>query len=119
MLFMKSWMIPDCYYESQSHGQPSHEAVCVLNTGGTDATVTMTLYFEDREPMHGFVAHCAARRTHHIRMDKIVSQTGERVPMDVPYAVHLTSDADLSVQYSRLSTAQAEMALMTTIAHQA
>ena len=114
---MKTWMIPDCYYESKSNHQPSHEAVCVLNTGDVDAVVTMTLYFEDREPMPGFVSHCGARRTHHIRMDKLASKTGERVPTDVPYAVLAESDVPVVAQYSRLSTSQAEMALMTTIAH--
>jgi hypothetical protein len=112
---MKTWMIPDCYYESKSHHQPSHESICVLNVGDQDATVHFTLYFEDREPMAGFVSHCGARRTHHIRMDKIISQNGERVPMDVPYAALVACDVDISVQYSRLSTAQAEMALMTAI----
>ena len=113
----KTWLIPDCYYESKSNHQPSHESVCVLNTGEKDAVITMTLYFEDREPMPGFVSHCAARRTHHIRMDKIVSQSGERVPMDVPYAILAESSVEVAAQYSRLSTSQAEMALMTTIAY--
>jgi hypothetical protein len=113
----KSWMIADCFYDSHFNKQVSHEAVCVLNTTDTDATITMTLYFEDREPAYGYIAKCGAGRTHHIRMDKLISKDGQPVPVDTPYVVLVESDVNVVVQYSRLDTAQAEMALMTTIAY--
>ena len=45
------WLVPDCYYPSiSSPGHYiSHEAICVLNTGNQDASLTLTLYFEDRD----------------------------------------------------------------------
>ena len=113
----KIWLIPDAFYNSQSTGQVSHEAVCVLNTSNEDAVINLTLYFEDRDKMCGFEAHCPAERTHHIRMDKLRSKTGEAVPMDVPYAILAESNVEVVVQYSRLDTSQAEMALMTTVAY--
>ena len=39
------------------------------------------------------------------------------IPQDVPYAVMVESDQPVVVQYSRLDTTQAEMSLMTTMAH--
>ena len=47
------WLISDMYYPSESIEGPikSHEAICVLNTNDQDAGLTITLYFEDREPM--------------------------------------------------------------------
>lgn len=47
------WLISDMYYPSESIDGPikSHEAICVLNTNDQDAGLTITLYFEDREPM--------------------------------------------------------------------
>ncbi len=112
------WFIPDAFWDSHSNGlYPSHEAVCVLNCGDTDAKLTFTLYFEDREPMTGFEALCPARRTHHVRMDRLVGKGGARVPQDVPYAILLESSVPVVAQYSRLDSAQAEMALMTTIAY--
>ena len=64
----KVWLIPDGFLHSVSlNDQVSHEAVCVLNTSDKDATVTLTLYFEDRDVMTGFSAECKAGRTHHIR----------------------------------------------------
>jgi len=113
----KVWLIADCFYDSQYNGQVSHEAVCVLNTSDENAVIDITLFFEDREPMTGLRAECGARRTHHIRMDKIVGVNGERVPKDTPYAILVESSVEIVCQYSRLDTAQSEMALMTTIAY--
>jgi len=114
----KVWFIPDGYYPSSSSGiQKSHDAVCVLNPNREDANISITLYFEDREKQQGFKAVCKAERTNHIRMDKIRDDKGNGVPVDVPYAMMVESDVEIIVQYSRMDTTQAEMALMTTIAY--
>ena len=108
----------DAYYPKESSGKfHSHDAVCVLNTSDQDAEITMTLYFEDREKMGGFKAVCKAERTNHIRMDKIRNEEGIGVPRGVPYAILVESNVEIVVQYSRMDTTQAEMALMTTIAY--
>ncbi|MBE6952905.1 MAG: hypothetical protein E7452_05050 [Ruminococcaceae bacterium] len=113
-----TWLIGDGYWDSHSNGLfNSHESVCVLNTSDKDATITMTLYFEDRDEMGGFVAKCGAKRTHHIRMDKLISQEGKAVPQDVPYAILVESDVPVVVQYSRLMSSQPELGLMSTIAY--
>ena len=83
----KVWLIPDCYLNSVSKNpNVSHEAICVINTSDTDAEIKLTLYFEDRPAMDGFVSHCGARKTHHIRMDKLCSADGQPIPRDTPYA---------------------------------
>ncbi|HHW47292.1 MAG TPA: hypothetical protein GXX14_01580 [Clostridiaceae bacterium] len=114
----KVWFIADGYWPAVSNGLfPSHEAICVLNPGKKDANIEITLYFEDRDKMDGFKAVCKAERTNHIRMDKIKNEKGESVPQGVPYAMMVTSDTEIIVQYSRMDTTQAEMALMTTMAY--
>ncbi len=114
----KTWLIADCYLHSVSlNDQPSHEAVCVLNTTDRDAEIKLTLYFEDRETMDCFGASCGAKKTHHIRLDRIVGKNGETIPRDVPYAMLVESSEPVVVQYSRLDTSAVEMALMTTIAY--
>lgn len=114
----KTWLIPDTYLNSVSKNDNiSHEAICVLNTSDVDAVINLTLFFEDREAITNFKSQCPAMRTHHIRMDKIRSEDGEPIPTDVPYAVLVESNTPLVVQYSRLDTSAAEMALMTTIAY--
>lgn len=114
----KTWLIPDTYLNSVSkNDQISHEAICVINTSDVDAQIKLTLYFEDRDFDDSFVSYCGARRTHHIRMDKIRNAEGKGIPRDVPYAVLVESNTPIVVQYSRLDTSRAEMALMTTIAY--
>jgi len=114
----KTWLIPDTYLNSVSKNQsPSHESVCVINTSVIDAKIKLTLFFEDREKRDDFESFCGAGKTHHIRLDKIRSKSGEPIPKDVPYAILLESNVQVVVQYSRLDTSAAEMALMTTIAY--
>lgn len=114
----KTWLIPDCFLHSVSlNEQVSHEAVCVLNTTETDAEIKLTLFYEDRDKIDDFRALCKAGRTHHIRLDRIVSQSGKKIEKDVPYAILVESNTEIVVQYSRLDTSAPEMALMTTIAY--
>ncbi len=117
----RTWIIPDTFLHSVSRNETdkSHEAICVLNTGAEDAEIQLTLFFEDREPCREFTARCGAMRTHHIRMDKLRTADGKGIPLDTPYAVLVESSVPVVVQYSRLDTSAAEMALMTTIAYSA
>lgn len=112
------WFIPDAFFPVKDNGDyVSHEAICLLNTGDKDANVEFTLYFENDEPMKGFSAVCKAERTNHVRMDKIVSIDGKKVPRGVPYAVLVKSDNPIVVQYSRCDTTQSELAFMGVIAY--
>ena len=41
-----TWFVPDGYLPGDSsHGVPSHEAACVLNTGIREARLAFTFYF--------------------------------------------------------------------------
>ena len=112
------WFMPDAFYPVVDNGEyVSHEAVCVLNTGDEDAHINFTLYFENKEPRTGFSAVCGARRTNHIRMDKIKDADGNGIERGVPYAMLVESDVPIVVQYSRLDTTQAEMSFMGLIAY--
>ena len=114
----KTWLIPDTFLNSISKNQsPSHESVCVVNTSDADAKIKLTLFFEDREKRDDFESFCGAGKTHHIRLDKIRSKSGEPIPRDVPYAILVESSVEIVVQYSRLDTSAVEMALMTTMAY--
>ncbi len=113
----KSWLIPDAFLALVSKGQVSHEAICVVNTSDVDADINLTLFFEDRPMLTGFSAKCGAKMTHHVRLDKIRSADGALIPRDTPYSILIESNTPIVVQYSRLDTSAAEMALMTTIAY--
>jgi hypothetical protein len=117
-LGQRRWLVPDGYLPSGGEDDlESHEAVCVLNTGGEDATVELVAYFEDREPLGPFRLVVAARRTRHTRLDQITTVAGEQIPRDVPYALAVVADRPVAVQYSRMDVRSPSLALMTTLAH--
>lgn len=110
------WYIPDCYWQSKSSGAfVSHEAVCILNTNSVPATIHMTLYFEDRDKLGGYTVEVPAERTLHIRLDKLVSKDGVRIPQDTPYAMVVECEQNITVQYTRVDTSQPAYAIATTI----
>lgn len=118
MIGKQSWIIADGYLPEKSHGdQISHESVCVLNLGKTDAVIKLTFYYEDHEPMDRFVSHCKSQRTHHIRLDQLKDADGNPVPCGVPYAIKVDSNVPVLVQHTRLDTSQAELSLMTTMGY--
>jgi hypothetical protein len=92
----------------------SHETICVLNAGGTDARLELTLYFADREPVGPYRLQVPARRTRHSRINDLADPAP--VPCDTDYASVLRSDVPVVVQHSRLDSRQAELALLSTIA---
>jgi hypothetical protein len=110
------WYIPDAYLPSSGLGQKweGHESICILNAGDTDARVTFTLFFEDREPIVIENLPVPARRDRHIGMHKPEQLNGTEVPRDVPYGVEVASDQPIVVQYSRLDVTQPNFTLMTT-----
>lgn len=113
------WLIPDMYWPQVTSGEfyVSHESVCVLNTTETDCSVSFTFYYEDREPVTGCTAVCPARRTHHIRMDKMLDATGRPLSQGIPYAAVVECSVPVVVQYTRVDTTQQANALMTTMAY--
>ena len=112
------WIIPDGFMsDTVSERFVSHEAVCVLNLNDECATVELEIYFEDREPLVGFVAECSSKRCNHIRLDKIENKDGVKIPHEVPYAIYVKSNIPVVVQHSRLDVSQPDMTLMTTIAY--
>lgn len=111
------WVIPDGYIPPDSSGAlESHESICVLNTGSEDATLEITIYFEDRDPLEEIRAKVPARRTKHIRTASLRSGE-EAIPPGVPYAITVSSNVPVIVQYSRLDTTQPELALMSVMAY--
>ena len=118
VLGKKQWLIADGYMSNTKNGDyVSHEAVCVLNLNDETAIISITVYFEDREPLKGFVAECKSERTNHIRLDKIENNEGIKIPLEVTYALLVESNVPIVCQHSRMDVSQAEMTLMTTMAY--
>ena len=114
----RRWAIADGYIPAWSNGPGpemiSHEALCILNAGDDDASVAITLYFEDREPVGPYRLQVPARRTAHVRMNDL--DDPQPVPRGIGYAALLESDVAVVVQHTRLDSRQAENALLSTLA---
>jgi hypothetical protein len=92
----------------------SHETACLLNTGETEAQVSITIFFADRDPAGPYRLTVPARRTRHVRFNNL--QDPEPIPLGTDYASLIESDVPIVVQHTRLDSRQAENALLSTIA---
>lgn len=114
----KTWAIPEGYIPgrsvSQDHALVSHEAACILNAGDHDAQVTITLFFEDREPIGPYRLTVGARRTLHLRFDDLSDPAP--VPRDTSYASLIESTEPVVVQHTRLDSRDPHIALLSTVA---
>jgi hypothetical protein len=109
------WLMPDGFIPEESTGaQESHEAICVLNTSVKQARLSISFYFEDRNPVKDVVVIVPPERTRHIRTDKM---DGVEIPRGVPYAVRVESSVPVTVQCSRMDTTQPALSLMTAMAY--
>ena len=114
----KVWAIPEGYIPAESTGpapeMTSHETACILNAGDTDASIEITIYFSDKEPVGPYRIKVPAKRTLHLRFNDL--KDPQEIPRDTDYASVFRSDVPVVVQHSRLDSRQAENALLSTIA---
>jgi hypothetical protein len=115
----RRWVIADGYIPPASTGPApdltSHEAVCVLNTGDSEVSVTLTLYFTDRGPAGPYRLRVGPQRTNHIRMNLL--HDPEPVPLGTPYSCVVEASGPVVVQHTRLDSRQPANALLSTIAY--
>ncbi len=93
----------------------SHEAFCVLNATNEEATIQVTIYYHDREPVGPYEVKVAARRTGHFRFNDF--RKPESIPKGLSYSAFFESSVPVVIQHTRLDSRQACNALMTTMAY--
>jgi hypothetical protein len=115
----RRWAIAEGYIPSQSVSQDrallSHETCCLLNAGERDATVEITLYFEDRGPAGPYRVSVPAKRTLHLRFNDL--KNPEPVPRDTSYSSVIVSNEPIVVQHTRLDSRSPNIALLSTTAY--
>jgi hypothetical protein len=113
-----TWAIAEGYIPPASTGasreMTSHETVCILNAGGKDARVKITVYFADREPAGPYTFTVGARRTRHLRFNDFTDP--QPIPVNTDFSSVIVSDVPIVVQHTRLDSRQAELALLSTVA---
>ncbi|WP_254863604.1 sensory rhodopsin transducer [Halovivax gelatinilyticus] len=119
MIGTRTWAIPEGYIPEESTGpepeMESHETLCVLNAGDEEATLEITVYFSDRDPVGPYEKTVPARRTSHFRFNDF--DEPEPIPTGADFATVIESDVPVVCQHTRLDSRQAENALLSTMAY--
>ncbi len=114
----RRWVIAEGYIPSKSHGpepqMTSHETMCILNSSDQDATVQVTIFYADREPVGPYIIQVPARRTKHVRFNDLTDPAP--IPLDTDFSSLIDSNVRIVVQHTRLDSRQAENALFSTMA---
>ncbi len=98
----KTWVFADGDLPPQGDTEPlGHEAMMVVNNGETDADISMTLLFEDKEPVENIMLKVAAKRVRCFRMDMPLGEEGYCIPKG-QFAVVLNSNVPVVAVYGRL-----------------
>ncbi|MBT2234163.1 sensory rhodopsin transducer [Nonomuraea sp. NEAU-A123] len=113
-----TWVVADGYIPPRSSGpepeMTSHDSICMLNPGDSEARVEVYVYFTDREPAGPFLLAIDPRRAFHQRINDL--RHPEQIPTGTDYCLIVTSDVPIVVQHTRLDSRQEANALMSTIA---
>ena len=119
MIGKRRWAIAEGYIPETSTGpepeMTSHETVCLLNAGEEEASVEITVFYADREPVGPYRVTVPAERTRHVRFNDL--EDPEPIPTGTDFASVIESDVPIVCQHTRLDSRQAENALLTTMAH--
>jgi len=102
---------------STEAGYEGHEAIMILNTNDSDASVLMDIYFEERDPVEGIQLAVPARRIRCFRMDRPGDIGGLKLDRLSQYALRFRSNVDIVVQYGRMDVTQANLAYIGTMGH--
>lgn len=114
----KIWIIPDCELPEAGEGvMKGHESVIVVNDSDTPATIDVTLYFTDKDCYTDIKWTVGAKRVRCFRMNNVEDMCGFVVPYDTQYAMKLSSDTEIVVQYGRLDNRQVNLAYYTTLGY--
>jgi hypothetical protein len=89
----------------------------VLNAGSEPAVVSLTFFFEDRDPVGPVEVTVGPRRTRHLRLTDPTQLSGVELPRDVPFAYTAECEVPIVLQHSRLDTSAGAYTLGTTIAY--
>ena len=114
----KTWIIPDCELPQEGEGvAKGHESVIIVNDTNEDAHIDVKLYFTDKDAYEEIKWTVKANRVRCFRTNNIDDMCGFEVPFETQYAMKLTSNTNIVVQYGRLDNTQANLAFYTTLGY--
>ena len=108
----KNWYFADGYLpeKNPASSMEAHEALMLFNTHETTVRVKIDIYYSDREPAKNISVTVPAERIIALRMDHPEDLGGHAIPPVTQYALRVTADLPIVVQFGRLDTTQSNMA---------
>lgn len=114
----KEWIIPDCELPQEGEGvAKGHESVIIVNDSDVDAKISVSVYFTDKDPYTDITWEVGAKRVKCFRMNNIEHMCGFKVPFETQYAMKVSSNTPIVLQYGRLDNTQANLAFYTTLGY--
>jgi hypothetical protein len=109
----RRWAIAEGFIPSQSSFSErtlvSHETACILNAGGQQAHVDITLFFADPEPVGPYRVTISPQRTLHLHLRFNDLKEPAAVPRDTDFSSVFEADVPIIVQHTRLDSRHAEV----------
>lgn len=108
----KIWYFADGYLpeKNPASAMEAHEALMLFNTHETAVRVKIDIYYSDRAPAKNIPVTVPAERIIALRMDHPEDLAGHAIPPVTQYALRITADQPIVVQFGRLDTTQSNMA---------
>ena len=114
----KVWIIPDCELPYEGEGvMKGHESVIIVNDNDVDAEIEVKIYFTDKECYNNIKWTVGANRVRCFRMNNKDDMCGFEVPYETQYAMKVTSNVNIVLQYGRLDNRQTNLAYYTTLGY--
>lgn len=114
----KEWIIPDCELPPEGEGElKGHESVIIVNDSDVDAEIAVKLFFTDRDAFEGISWTVEKNRVRCFRMNNLSDMCGFKVPFETQYAMKISSNTPIVVQYGRLDNRQVNLAYYTTLGY--
>ena len=114
----KEWIIPDCELPQPGEGvAKGHESVIIVNDSKKDAQIKVKLFFTDKDSYEEIKWTVKAGRVRCFRTNNIEDMCGFKVPFETQYAMKISSNTPIVLQYGRLDNTQANLAFYTTLGY--
>ena len=118
ILGKKTWIIPDCELPPAGDGKAKgHESVIIVNDSDVDANIKVKLFFTDKDAYEDIEWNVKAGRVRCFRTNNPDDMCGYIVPLETQYAMKLSSNCKIVVQYGRLDNTQPNLDFYTTLAY--
>ena len=114
----KNWIIPDCELPREGEGiLKGHESVIVVNDSDVDAEINVKIFFTDKDSYNDIKWEVKANRVKCFRMNNPDDMSGFIVPLETQYAMKVSSNTPIVLQYGRLDNRQTNLAYYTTLGY--